>query len=158
MLRARVLPRTVLPRLGAGKWRYCYEEKLLLHQAQHDGSHKSAGGRGITSAPLKYHDRVKKLGTGTSGGERETDARGVEQIRLHPNSCNMEEVIIAVAISKWVLFRAAGEKRISCSLASRQGAMSTLIRSVCRAGTHVCGLWTLEDRRLSLTLDCQSRT
>lgn len=31
----------------------------------------SLQGRRITSATLKYHDRVKKLGMGTSGGERD---------------------------------------------------------------------------------------
>lgn len=73
------------------------------------------------------------------------------QIRLHPDSCNMEKVIITVAIPKRVRFRTAGEESISCSLASRQGAMSTLIGSVCRARAHVCGLWTLQNRCVSRT-------
>lgn len=41
------------------------------------------------------------------------------------------------AILKWVHFRAAGEERISCSLAGRQGAVRTLIRSPCSAGARV---------------------
>ncbi len=136
--------------LGTGEWRYSYKHKLLLRQAQHDSSHKSTGKKNYIRYP-KYHDHVKKkIGLGTSG-RGEMGAQGEDQIRLHPNSCNMEEIIITVAISKWVLFRTAGEERISCSLASRQGALSTLIRSVCSARTHVCGLWTLENRCLSHT-------
>lgn len=49
------------------------------------------------------------------------------------------------------VFETAGEAHISCSLASRQGAMSTLIRSVCSTRTHVYGLWTVENFHLSHT-------
>lgn len=63
----------------------------------------------------------------------------------------MGEVIITAAVSKGDFFQTAGEKHISCSLASRQGAMSALIRSVCSARTHVCSLWTLENPWLSHT-------
>lgn len=79
------------------------------------------------------------------------ECRGVELNRLHQNSCNMEEVIITVAIWKGVLFGTAGVESISCSLAGRQGAMSALIRSVCSARTLVCGPWTQEKRCLAHT-------
>lgn len=72
---------------------------------------------------------------------QERSKKGVKQIRLHPASCNMEDVIITVAILKWVLFGTVGEGRISCSLASRQRVMSTLIRSVCSTRTHLYCLW-----------------
>ncbi len=96
----------------------------------------------------KQNENLNLLASLCSG---ETGAEVVKQSRLHLNSCNMEEAVITVAIAKQVLFRTAGQERISCSLASRQGAMNTLIRSVCSASTHVCGLWTLQNRCLSHT-------
>lgn len=81
----------------------------------------------------KYDDCMKKMNWASPHRE------GTEMCCatcLHSKSCNMEEVIIAVAISKWELFGTAGDERISCSLAAKQGAMSALIRSVCSAGAQ----------------------
>lgn len=104
-------------------------------------------GRKITTTTKSMMIVYKKLGLATSGRDGEGSA-----IHLHPNSCNMEDVIITVAHSKWEFFGRAGEERISCSLAGRQGAMSALIRSACSARTHICGLWTLHNRCLSYSV------
>ena len=85
------------------------------------------------------HEKIRPLHRGC----RKMGVQRVEQNHLHPNSWIIKEVIITVAISKWKLFRTAGEGSISRSLAGRQGAMNTLIRSTCSTRTHVCGLWTL---------------
>lgn len=66
-------------------------------------------------------------------------------------SCLMQYGECNHRCGKWVLFRTAGQGSISCSLVSRQGAMSTLIRSVCGTRTHVYGLWTLQNHCLSHT-------
>lgn len=73
--------------------------------------------------------------------------RGMVQIYVHPNSCNMEEVIVSVQCQNGHISGQQDTEHISCSLSSRQSATSSLIRSVCSVRAHVCGLWTSERAR-----------
>lgn len=89
-----------------GRCRYCFEHRLLLHPARHDRSHVLREEK-LQSLPKVWWLYIKKLGLATW-----RDGEG-SAIHLHPNSYNMEDVIITVAHSKWEFFGRAGRSALA---------------------------------------------